>query len=239
MRRGLRHPPHRGGRGRRRPRLRGRPRLGRRLLHRRQRRHQRGRQESRPLGHDDRQPRLVEDGRRQRPHDPRRARQPQLRPHPRGRDRRVRHPRALRRGRGRQDRAPLDSGPHLPQGGPRQGRHQQASQRPARHTEGRHGRHHRERRLRAAPDARLRPHGLPRVLRHRGRIHTRHRRGARLRARPSDGRACGSRAHRLALRARRRLPCQARGPRHAQDGASRRHRLRQRSRPRRRGRTLL
>ena len=58
---------------------------------------------------------------------------------------------------------------------------------------------------------------------------SRHRRGARLRARPSDGRACGSRAHRLALRARRRLPCQARGPRHAQDGASRRHRLRQRS----------
>ena len=83
-----------------------------------------------------------------------------------------------------------------------------------------------ERRLRAAPHARLRPHGLPGVLRHRGRRDARHRRSARLHARPQDREARRSRAHRLALRPRRGLPSEGARSGPSEDGASRRHRVR-------------
>ncbi len=96
--------------------------------------------------------------------------------------------------------------------------------------EGRLRRHHRQRALRAAPDAAGDPHGVPRVLRPGARLHAGDRRdqalldGLRHGGATRDAR--GPRAPRRALREGGRLRDQGEAPRAAEDGAAGRHRRR-------------
>ncbi len=181
-----------GGRGRCRTGLRRRPDLRRRVVHRRQRRDERRRQEGGAVGDGGRQPPVLADGdarRRVAGGHPRRSQ-------PRQDSRRTRrHVRARVAWPGRQDANAVadadDSGRRIPQGRTREGRHRQVPRGSSRNPEGGMRRHHRQRALRAAPDAACGAHRMPRVLRPRARRHAGDRRDQefRRRARRRRGRA--------------------------------------------------
>ena len=212
-----------GGGGSGRARLRRRPDVGGRVVHRRQRRDERRRQEGGAVGHGARQSRLVADGDSRRRMARSHADRPQSRQDPRrrGRDVRARMVRCRRHDARRKETLAIPGAAFRKAGLGKDVTDKFLAGLPGVQKEGCDGLIT-SRAVRAAPDAAVDPHRVPRVLRSGARLDAGDRRDQALprhAARRRDAR--GARASRRALREGRGLCDQGEAPRPAEDGAAR------------------